>query len=88
MPELKSLKYARQHWIPLRDTGKPVNQSTLWRWNRRGVAGVKLRFRYIGGQPRLAREDVEEFFSLVEAAKCSAVADPTTDEQLRDCGLL
>ena len=47
--------------------GKP-HPSTLWRWRRKGVRGVKLRTLSVGGRPWVTRAAIADFLSAVRFA--------------------
>lgn len=44
-----------------RRRGKRVHASTLWRWARRGIAGVRLEHRRLGGQIVTSLEAIDRF---------------------------
>ena|ERR1700728_2610817 len=55
--------------------GKP-DPSTLWRWHRRGVFGVRLKTVCIGARRYISRTALQEFVDAVtKAREPSAVAD-------------
>lgn len=77
-PELFPLNRARRRLIPQSENGKARNCSTLWRWVRKGLAGVngeriKLRVVYVGRTPHVSEEMVNEFFDRVTAAKLERI---------------
>lgn len=72
--ELQPVDYAREHWVPRRPNGKPVNQSTLWRWIHKGLAGtdgdrIKLAVTYAGSRPCVTRQGIADFFQAVTEAR-------------------
>ena len=48
-----------------RDEG--VSASTLWRWSRVGVRGVRLRITRIGGRTFVAKQALEQFFESLSS---------------------
>lgn len=52
-----------------RTAGARVGPSTVRRWATRGVAGVRLPVRYIGGRPYVDAIDLDRFFMAIAAAK-------------------
>ena len=88
---LKSLSYARLHWIPRSDSGRPISPSTLWRWQKKGIAGERLHVTQAGGQPKVSQAAIKEFFDRVTHAKQQAVDNDVidaTDAELQAAGLL
>lgn len=83
--DLKSLSYARKHWIPRADSGKPIAPSTIWRWYTKGIAGERLDVTMAGGTPTVSQADIEDFFDRVTAVRKArlepvAVIDATPAE--------
>jgi hypothetical protein len=50
-------------------TGKGYATTTIWRWIKPGVAGVRLEKVHIGGQTYTSREALQRFHRNVAAAK-------------------
>lgn len=68
--------------------GKRLHPSTAERWMRKGVQGIRLRVRYMGGRPFTCDEWVDEFFDRqTELRQGTAPAVVTSaacaDSQLR-----
>lgn len=64
---------ATVHFLPVataveRVAGFRPHASTTWRWTKRGVRGVKLETRVVGGRPMTTTEWVEEFIAATTAA--------------------
>lgn len=64
---------AATEYLPLgaaveRVTGRRFHPSTICRWHRKGVHGVRLEARVIGGRPMTTTELVEAFFDATTAA--------------------
>jgi hypothetical protein len=59
--QILTLKDASKE-IPGRVPGKTVSSSTVDRWVRIGVRGIKLEVAYIGGIRRTSREAIDRFF--------------------------
>lgn len=97
--ELIPLNLSRGRLIPQSPDGKTLNCSTLWRWHRKGLAGlngerIKLEVIYVGRTPHVSPEMVKDFFDKVTAAKQErirqqdlATAEVTTAE-LKAAGLV
>lgn len=70
--------------------GKP-HPSTLWRWRKKGVSGVKLRTVRVGGRTYVQRRALEQFVEAMTRAAESdeAVAErtPETAARLESAGL-
>jgi hypothetical protein len=47
--------------------GRP-HPSTIWRWRRKGIGGVKLRTVRIGGRTYVQRHALEEFIEAMTRA--------------------
>lgn len=69
-----SLSAASKH-VP----GNP-HASTLWRWCRQGLHGVRLEYLRVGRRIVTSRESLDRFFAAVTEADQAAYADahPTT----------
>ena len=91
--ELVDLGTARRTLIPRRD-GVPVSPSTLWRWIRQGINGVRLEVVYIGSKPYTDQQRLERFFDSVTERRLQGIRvdEPTvltaTDDELRAAGVL
>ena len=96
--ELHPLDFARNHLIPRRQTGKPVNASTVWRWIRKGLSGldgarIKLEVTYVGNRPHVTKNAIDEFFQAVTEAKLerhrrtAELAADVTEDELESVGL-
>lgn len=59
--------------------------STLWRWHKRGVRGIRLETVVIGGQRYTSSEAVQRFVDATTAAHDRGAALPSTpiNETLR-----
>lgn len=60
----------RTEWLGPADVARlyPVSVSTVRRWIRYGLRGVRLNRRLIGGRAFTRREWIEEFFRATDAA--------------------
>ncbi len=67
--------------IPRRN-GKRVNTSTIWRWCRKGVRGVHLKYAKIGRNIVVSPSDLHAFFETLAEAD-SADQSPTTATRKR-----
>lgn len=54
--------------------GKRIHPSSLWRWCRRGVRGLKLRYARFGGRIAVQLSDIETF--ALDLAKLDAEHGP------------
>lgn len=50
--------------------------STIWRWRRKGIGGVKLRTVRIGGRSYVQRHALEEFIQAMTRAADGPEAPP------------
>ena len=91
--ELVDLGTARRTLIPRRD-GEPVSPSTVWRWVRHGINGIKLRVTYVGAKPYTDSRSVRAFFDAVTEARQASqrTTEPellvASDAELKAAGLL
>jgi hypothetical protein len=72
-----------------------VAPSTLWRWYRKGVRGIRLDTVVVGGKRLTSTQALERFAEASTAASAAAAAgttsperDPSTTRQLKAAGLL
>ena len=76
-----------------------VAPSTLWRWHKKGIRGIRLESVLIGGKRLVSVESLTRFAEALTAASepTSTVLDPTaaptdrdesTQRKLKDAGLL
>ncbi len=49
-------------------TGRKVSTPSLWRWARKGLNGVRLRYVRVGRAIMTRRQFIEDFFSDLAAA--------------------
>jgi Protein of unknown function (DUF1580) len=54
--------------------GRRPHSSTLWRWYRRGVHGVRLETVVVGGRRFTSRAAIERFIQRTTAARNGATA--------------
>ncbi len=87
--DLKSIDYARRHWVPRNRRDKPISAATVYRWIRKGVCGVRLQVLCMPNGTVTSQAAVQNFLASVDAAKQSkTTALDVTEEQLRAAGLL
>ena len=55
--------------------------STIWRWYKRGVRGVKLETAVVGGRRVTSKEAIQRFVDATTAAHDSGAASPTVPIQ-------
>lgn len=71
--------------FPLTDAAKEVphrpNVTTLWRWQTRGIRGVKLETLLVGGRRMTSREALSRFFAATTAAADGDVVRNETPAQ-------
>ncbi len=59
--------------------GKRLNLSTLYRWQSRGIAGIKLETVAIGGARFTTLEALNVFFTTSTLARQGKLSDGTTE---------
>jgi hypothetical protein len=93
--KLLTLSQAAQHAKP---GDRRLAPSTIWRWYRKGIAGVKLETICLGGTRLTSAEALQRFFNGVTEARdhvetpnnCNGDAgqrSELTEQQLREAGL-
>ena len=72
----------KHNLLLLRDAAKRLpgrpHISTMWRWHKRGVRGIRLATVVIGGQRYTSEEALQEFIDATTEAHDRGVALPTT----------
>lgn len=68
--DLLSLADAAANLPSLKD-GRPIHVTTLWRWARYGLRGIKLETIKIGGRVFTNRQSLQKFFA--DVAKASSL---------------
>ncbi len=76
--ELLSLAQAAKVMPPV--NGKRPAVSTLWRWCRKGLGGVRLDYVRVGRNIATSREAMSRFFNAL-AAKDEPITDPPRTER-------
>jgi hypothetical protein len=56
-------------WLPPRRRGSRLSVATVWRWCKRGAAGVSLRHVSVGGTLCTTESALLEFFETVAARR-------------------
>src|SRR5262245_27081454 len=56
--------------------GRPISFSTVWRWMRRGVRGVRLESMPVGGVLFTSSEALARFFAALERRRQPVVLEP------------
>jgi hypothetical protein len=70
-----------------------ISPTTVWRWTRRGIVGIKLKSKSIGARTFVTKDDLEEFVRQVTAARAAKANDslpdrtPETEAELKAAGL-
>ena len=72
--ELLTLAQAARRYRPP-DT-RPLAPSTIWRWHKKGISGVKLETICIGGTRYTSAEALKRFFDAVTLARSSQANTP------------
>lgn len=91
--DLIELGTARRTLIPRKD-GTAVSPSTVWRWVRKGINGVKLQVWYVGAKPHTTPQALQQFFDEVTAKRLASIAQDNpqlltaSDAELVAAGLL
>jgi hypothetical protein len=67
--------------LPRRRAGRPTHASTLFRWSRAGLRGVRLEIVQVGATKCTSREALARFFAKLTraAAKGAATREPARD---------
>src|SRR5208282_1925974 len=63
-------------FVPRRRRGTKLHISTLYRWWKKGVRGVRLEVAVCGSSPATTREALRRFFDAVAAAKAPSAGRP------------
>ena len=69
--ELLTFAQAARHARPR--GSKPAAPSSLWRWHKKGIAGVRLETICVGGIRLTSVEALQRFFDQVTAAKAAGL---------------
>ncbi len=59
-----------------RRRGRPINVSTIWRWAKRGVRGIRLETELQGGMRLTSEEALIRFFTALQAIRDGAPVVP------------
>lgn len=90
--ELRPLSYARRRWIPRRHNGKPVSPSTIFRWARKGVRGVKLPVLFTPTGAVTSEKACRHFLEEVDRVRRGSMNETrlidASDDDLRRAGLI
>src|SRR5208282_2487216 len=62
--------------VPRRRRGTKLHVSTLYRWWKKGIRGVRLEVAVCGSSPATTKEELRRFFDAVAAAKAPSVGRP------------
>lgn len=87
--DLQSVEYAIEHWIP-QPSGKPHSVTTIWRWRKKGLKGVRLESTNVGRQPMLKKVWLDEFFAALAAAELppeKKLLTAVSDQEFESVGL-
>src|SRR4051794_15987195 len=83
MEHLLTLPQAAQT-LPRRRAGRKVAASTIWRWARHGVRGVRLEFLQVGGVMMTSAEALQRFYErLTEGPGQVPTSGPRTSAARR-----
>ena len=74
---LKPIDFARRKWIPRRDGNRPVSPSTMYRWAKKGVKGIRLKILFTPGEAVTSEAACREFMRRVDEARRSEFTDAT-----------
>ena len=94
---IRSFAQAARHSRP--PDARPLAPSTIWRWHKKGISGVKLETICIGGTRYTSVEALQRFFDAVTLARSTqGVAEEpnaeagsrsaATKKRLQDAGLV
>lgn len=67
--------------VPKHVPGNRPSIATIWRWRQRGVAGIRLPVRHVGGRVYVSLADLALWFEQVQAAKENSVLPQRTEKQ-------
>jgi hypothetical protein len=56
--------------------GRRIHVSTLWRWSQRGVGGIRLETRRLGGRVVTSKEALERFTSELATQSGPEAVEP------------
>jgi hypothetical protein len=62
--------------IPGRRQGKSIYVNTVWRWCVKGIKGIKLKSKMVGGQRCTTRRWLREFFEELSALSSRSAINP------------
>lgn len=89
---LKPVDYARRWWFPRRNENRPVSPSTVYRWAKRGVQGVRLKLLFTPDGAVTSEAACREFLSQVDRVRRDGMAAEScidaTDQELAKAGLI
>jgi hypothetical protein len=94
--ELLTFAQAARHARPR--GSKPAAPSSLWRWHKKGISGVKLETICIGGTRYTSVEALQRFFDAVTLARSvqggpkrpineAGIRSAATKKRLHEAGL-
>lgn len=75
--ELVSLSQAAR-MLPI-TRGKSVSPSTLWRWSKHGIRGVRLETLVRGGTAMTTRTAIQVFFERLTTLRSNPQTSPSED---------
>ncbi|MGZ0172893.1 MAG: DUF1580 domain-containing protein [Planctomycetales bacterium] len=95
--ELLTLTQAARRYRP--PDARPLAPSTIWRWHKKGISGVRLETVCMGGTRYTSAEALQRYFAQVTAAKEAGLSieesleqpgtrTPQSRQRLEDAGLL
>lgn len=64
-----------------RINGRRPHVSTLWRWCRKGLKGVRLEYVRVGSKIAVSRQGLDRFFVELAAADAAAESTPPPTQQ-------
>jgi Protein of unknown function (DUF1580) len=72
--------------LPLADAarllpGRP-HPSTVWRWRKKGVRGIKLETLQIGGRVWVTRSAIADFLTALSGARAASGAEPLVKQPI------
>ena len=94
--ELLTLTQAARRYRP--PDARPLAPSTIWRWQKKGISGVRLETICIGGTRYTSAEKMQLFFDAVTLARStqgvaqepnaeSGTRSAATKKRLQEAGL-
>jgi len=85
--ELLTLAQAARRYRP--PDARPLAPSTIWRWHKKGISGVRLETICIGGIRYTSVEALQRFFTAVTLARSTqdVAQEPNAESGIRSASM-